>query len=215
MASTTVTLTRAHSRNIAKGKIALKFTDKERGVAGKAIDLRLQGNNLEILKRAALDMQTFLAKFEGVRDLSDDLRPGKPEVRIRLKDRAGVFGMTAESIAGEVRAALQGSTDMEVLARGETYDITVRLALDGRDSIDDIRNLKIRAADGTLVPLGAVADIAEVRGYARIHRVNGQRTVTVQGAIDTNVANARELMGALKNVKTRPTSPPSEFPACH
>ena len=38
----------------------------------------------------------------------------------------------------------------------------------------------------------------ETRGFARIHRVNGQRTVTVQGAIDTKVANAREIMGALK-----------------
>ena len=40
--------------------ISLKFTDTERGVAGKAIDLRLQGNNLEILKKASLDLQDSL-----------------------------------------------------------------------------------------------------------------------------------------------------------
>ena len=178
--------------------ISLKFTDKERGVAGKAIDLRLQGNNLEILKKASLDLQAFLAKFKGVKDLSDDLRPGKPELRIHLKETAGVFGMTAVTIASEVRAALHGSTGMEVLIGGESYDVTIRLAAADRNSIDDVRYLKIRAADGSLIPLSAVANIEQTRGYARIHRVNGQRTVTVQGAINTGIVNARELMGAMK-----------------
>jgi HAE1 family hydrophobic/amphiphilic exporter-1 len=178
--------------------IALKFTDKERGVAGNAIDLRLQGNNLEQLKRAALDLQRFLARFKGVTDLSDDLRPGKPELRITVKDSAGVFGINAAALGAEIRAALYGSTDMEVLSGHETYDVTVRLAEKDRAAIDDVRYLKIKTPAGSLVPLSAVADIEETRGYARIHRVDGQRTVTVQGAIDTEVANARELMGAVK-----------------
>ncbi|MBT6096590.1 MAG: efflux RND transporter permease subunit, partial [Rhodospirillaceae bacterium] len=177
---------------------ALKFTDKERGVAGKAIDLRLQGNNLTLLKKASLDLQAFLAKFKGVKDVSDDLRSGKPELRITIKDSAGVFGMTAATIAGEVRAALHGGTSMEVLTSNETYDVTIRIAADDRDSIDDVRYLKINAPDGSLIPLSAVAEIEQTRGYARIHRVNGLRTVTVQGAIDTNLVNARELMGMVK-----------------
>jgi len=178
--------------------IALKFTDKERGVAGKAIDLRLQGNNLEVLKKASLDLQAFLGKFRGVADLSDDLRPGKPELNIHMKESAGVFGMTAATIAGEVRAALHGGTSMEVLFNTEAYDITIRLADDDRNSIEDLRYLKIRAPDGSLIPLSAVAEIVEARGFARIHRVNGQRTITVQGALDTKLANAREIMGMVK-----------------
>jgi len=178
--------------------IALKFTDKERGVAGKAIDLRIQGGRLETLKQAALDLQGYLAGFSGVTDLSDDLRPGKPELRIHIKNSAGSFGVTARSIADEVRGALHGGTGAEVLLGGEAHDLTVRLAAADRSSVEDLRNLDIRAADGALVPLSAVADIVETRGFARIHRVNGQRTVTVQGAIDTDVANAREIMRAVK-----------------
>jgi len=33
-----------------------------------------------------------------------------------------------------------------------------------------------------------------VRGWARIHRVDGQRAVTVQGDVDRDVANAQELL---------------------
>jgi len=178
--------------------IALKFTDKERGIAGKAIDLRLQGDDFVTLKKASLELQDFLRQFKGVADLSDDLRPGKPELNITLKESAGIFGLTATVVANEVRAALHGGTSLEVMMNTEAYDITIRLAGNDRNSIEDLRYLKIHAPDGSLIPLSAVANIEETRGFARIHRVNGQRTVTVQGSLDTKVANAREIMAMVQ-----------------
>lgn len=178
--------------------IGFKFTDKERGVAGKAIDVRLLGNNLDQLKQASLDLQAWFAGFKGVLDLSDDLRPGKPEYQISLKDTAGSFGVTARAVAAEVRAAVQGSTSLEIAAGNETYDVVVRLSGHDLDGLVDLRELTITAADGRQVPLFAVADVTETRGYARINRIDGTRTVTIQGKLDTNVANARELMGAMK-----------------
>ena len=71
--------------------LSLKFTDRERGVAGKAIDIRIQGNNPAMLKQASLDLQQWLSSFRGVLDLADDLRPGKPEYRIHLREAAGAF----------------------------------------------------------------------------------------------------------------------------
>ncbi len=178
--------------------ISLKFTDKERGVAGKAVDLRIQGAKLEMLKQASLELQAYLGGFVGVEDLSDDLRPGKRELRVRRKELAGSFGVSARSIADVVRGALHGGTGTEVIVGGEAHDLTIRLAASDRSSVEDLRFLDVRAADGTLVPLSSVAEIVETRGYSRIHRVNGQRTVTVQGAIDTELANAREIMRAVK-----------------
>ena len=178
--------------------IAFKFTDKERGVAGKAIDVRLHGNNLDQLKKASLELQAWFRQFKGVLDLNDDLRPGKPEYQIVLKDSAGSFGVTAQSLAAEVRGAVQGTTNMEIASGSETYDVVVRV--DGRDlnSLAALRELTVTAASDRQVPLFAVADIQETRGFSRIHRVGGARTVTIQGKLDTEVANARELMGAMK-----------------
>nr|MBC8240893.1 efflux RND transporter permease subunit [Alphaproteobacteria bacterium] len=41
----------------------------------------------------------------------------------------------------------------------------------------------------------AIADIEVGRGYSRINRVNGQRTVLVQGDVDVTIANANEILG--------------------
>ena len=177
--------------------ISLKFTDKERGIAGKAIDLRIQGHNLKTLKAASEEIKAFLATIDGLDDISDDLRPGKPEFRVHLKESAGVFGITARALADELRTAIYGNTSLEVLRGYETYALTIRLTSADRDSLDDLLALRLRAPDGTLVPLGAVADIEQSRDYARIHRINGQRTVTVQASLDTAKANAREVMGLL------------------
>ena len=59
---------------------SLRFTDKERGVGGKPIDVRLQGPDLAILEATARDMRAFFRGFQGVRDVNYDLRPGKPGI---------------------------------------------------------------------------------------------------------------------------------------
>jgi hydrophobic/amphiphilic exporter-1 (mainly G- bacteria), HAE1 family len=178
--------------------VSLKFTDKERGVAGKAVDIRLHGNNMKQLKNASMELQAWLSGFVGVVDLSDDLRPGKPEIRIRLREGASTLGISATDIANEVRAALQGGTSLDVQVGREAYDVAVRLDAGDRDELDDLRYLLIRSREGNLIPVSAIADIEQVRGYSRIHRVNGQRTITVQGKLDTRKANARELMKITK-----------------
>jgi len=178
--------------------LSLKFTDKERGVAGKAIDIRLQGNKLALLKKASLELQQWLRGFRGVLDLSDDLRPGKPELQIHLREVAGSLGVSARDIADEVRSAIHGATNLDVQIGSNAYDVVVRVSEADITGIEDLQYLPVRAQGGQLVPLSAVAEIQAARGFSRIHRVNGQRTVTVQGTLDTGVVNARELMGITK-----------------
>jgi multidrug efflux pump subunit AcrB len=73
-----------------------------------------------------------------------------------------------------------------------------RLSTTDRRTLGDILALQVPGANGTLVPLSAVADVTETRGYNTITHVNGQRAVSVQGAINPALANARELMAAMR-----------------
>lgn len=178
--------------------LALKFTDRERGVAGKAINIRLSGPNLEKLKQASHELQVWLAGFRGVKDLSDDLRPGKKELRLHLAESASLSGLQARQIAEEVRASLLGKTGLTVQAGYEIRDVTVRLAAGDRQTRRDVEDIAVTGPNGKIVPVSALVRIEETRGYARIHRVNGQRTVAVEGTVDTEIGNAREIMAATK-----------------
>ena len=180
------------------GSVAMKFTDKERGVGGNAIDIRLRGGNLEQLKQAGKALKGFLNGYNGVVDVMDDLRPGKPEYIVKLRDDAGGLGLNAKSVSEELRSIIQGSTGLEIQTGRYGVDVRVRLADGAINSRGGIQDIYVTGPDGAKIPLATIADIKEARGYARINRVDSLRTVTVRGAIKAKIVNARELMQEVK-----------------
>ncbi len=174
--------------------INVSFKEPGFGPGGLPIDIRLQGGNLDEMKAASIDLQQWLASYRGVSDLYDDLRPGKPELRLRLKEGALSLGLDAAAIAAQLRAAYFGTTAAEIQVGVEAYEIDVRLDAADRDQVIDLERFTIRAPNGADVPLGSVADIEQVRGYSRIQHVEGQRTITIQGNLDTEQNNATEIL---------------------
>ncbi len=175
--------------------ISVKFTEPAFGPAGRPIDLRLLGEDLKQLKQASGELQSWLNGFRGVHDLSDDLRPGKREFRLHLKPGAGVLGLDARGVADQVRAAYQGMKVDEFPVGPETYEVDIRLVAGDRVNAEDLYNLGITGVNGALIPLSVVADVEEVRGWARINRIDRRRTVTIQGDVDRSQVNAQELLG--------------------
>ena len=175
--------------------ISLTFDEPTIGPAGRAIDIRLSGDDLGDLKTAAVELQDWLSRYAGVQDLNDDLRPGKPEVLLRLKEGATSLGLDASTIARQIRDAFYGATASEIQVGRESYEIDVRLRDSDRASLRDLYSFRIITSAGHQVPLSAVADIADSRGFARIQRIDGRRTVTVRGDLDDEIANASEIIG--------------------
>ena len=173
--------------------INVKFTDSAMGPAGLPIDIRLKGYDFDHLKQASLEIQQWYGTYDGVFDLSDDLRPGKPEVRLRLREGASALGLNAQTLASQLRTAYYGRKIREIQVGSEAYEIFFRLAKEDRSSLADLEYFSVTLADGTQAPIASVAILENYRGYARIARIDGQRTVTVQGNLDPAIANAAEL----------------------
>lgn len=178
---------------------ALRFTDRERGVGGKPIDIRLQGASLDDLEATARELRAFFRGFAGVRDVTYDLRPGAREYVVSLRPAAATaLGITAQDVANQLRATFNGDTGLSVRDHLGQVDIVAQVSSDDRADFSDIASLNIKAPEGALVALSAVAETRETRGYSSITRINGERTVSVIGSINPGIANARELIGAMK-----------------
>lgn len=178
--------------------VALRFTDKERGAGGKPIDLRLEGKNLEELAITARELRHFFVEFDGVRDVTFDLQPGKPELIVRIRPAAAnLLGVTPQMLATELRAAFRGDSAVSFSDAYGQVDIVARLVARNRRTLSDVLSLRVSGANGALVPLSAVAEITETRGFNTITHVNGKRAVSVQGSINPAMANSRELMAAM------------------
>jgi multidrug efflux pump subunit AcrB len=187
----------AHWRDIVgpvPDVISLKYAESTIGPAGIAIDMRLKGDDLVALKAASVELQDWLWRYDGVTSIMDDLRPGKRELRITLSAAAGPMGVTAGLIADQLRAAYYGSTVSEMQVNGQRLDVIAQLDDSSRGLLSEFDGFVITRPDGTFVPLSVVAKVTIGRGYSRINRENGVRTVTVQGAIDRRSANANAIV---------------------
>ncbi len=174
--------------------VNIKFTELQIGLAGRAIEVRLAGLPLSQLKQASQDLQAWLRDYEGALDIDDDLRPGKPEIRVRMRDGAQVLGLDARSLGDQLSTALLGRVANEIQVGPESLEIDIRLAAEDRDSLAGLETLRIKLPNGREVPLITVATLEADRGWARIHRIDSQPTITIAGDIDRTRANASEVV---------------------
>jgi multidrug efflux pump subunit AcrB len=175
----------------------LSFTEPVITPAGRAIDIRLHGNDLWQLKQAAVDLYHWLSLFRGILDLCDDLRPGKHEIKMRLRDDALSMGLTSQMVAAQLKAAYYGRTADKIQVDQTSYEIDVRMIASDQNSLADLDDFYITLPNGKQTPLTEVVHIQYDRGYARILRINGQRTVSLKADVDTRQANTAEIIAQL------------------
>jgi multidrug efflux pump subunit AcrB len=178
--------------------LSLTLKEPQIGPAGLPIEIRLQGADLDALKAAAEELQAWLGSFEGVTDLNDDLRPGKPEISLHLREGAVALGLDGAEIAQQIRSAFHGQTASEIQVGPESFEIDVRLADADQDSLGDLDRFAVTLPGGRRVPLSLVAEVEASRGVSRIARVDGRRTVTVRGEVDARRANLNEILASTR-----------------
>jgi multidrug efflux pump subunit AcrB len=178
--------------------IGIQFREPRVGPAGRAIHVRLSGDDLDALSNASWEMQNWLRGYEGVSNLLDDLRPGKPQFSIRLLPGAQSTGLDARAIALQLRAAYQGQKIMDVYKGREAYEVIARLDGDSGRQMDDFENFFVFNSKGEAIPLSRVARVEEKREYARIGHVNHRRTVNIYGDVDAELANTSEIIAGLQ-----------------
>ncbi len=174
--------------------IALNFKEPTTGPGGLALEIRLFGDEINDLKLASMSLQNWLSRYQGVFDISDNLRPGKPEIRLSMREGTFALGIDAATISSQLRAAFWGTTANEIQVGPEAYEIDVRLADNDKNTLYALDDFRIIDKDNKQIPLTTLVNIERGRGFSRIERINGQRSVTITGDIDTSIANSREII---------------------
>ncbi len=177
--------------------ISVQFREPKIGPAGRAIEIRLSGNDLDKLSSASWELQNWLRGYNGVSNLLDDLRPGKPQYTVQLKHGALAAGVDSRSISAQLRSAYQGSKVGDVYKGRESYEIIAKLDSKPNQEVSDFDDLTVFSKKGEPIPLSSIATVAEKRGFARIAHYNHKRTITIYGDVDAEIANTSEIIKAV------------------
>jgi cobalt-zinc-cadmium resistance protein CzcA len=127
---------------------------------------------------------------------------GQPNLNIRIdRAKAARYGLSVNDVNNVVQAALGGTTATTLLEADRQFTVVVRLAADYRNSIADVRNLKVAvpAGSGTAyIPLRELATISLDTGASYIFRERNQRFVPIKFSV-----RDRDLAGAVEEAQER------------
>ncbi len=178
--------------------ISLVFKQPRMGPGGRAIEIRAKHDDLVALKSASIEIQSYLNQFDGLSGVLDDMRMGKEEVVVKLRQGAETFGIHNQMIASQLRAAFWGHTADEIQVGAENVKIKVQLNKAQAGDLQNLANFPIIKPDGSQLPLGAIATLDFQRNYVRIQRIDGLRTLSVYGDIDNSKASSSEIMSQFR-----------------
>jgi len=150
-----------------------------------------------VILEAADDLIDRLRQFEGLYQVRTDFSPGKNEMRLSLKPEAHGFGLTVDDLARQVYAGYYGNEAVRLQRGSDDIRVKVRYTEEERSRLSDLERIRIRTPNGHDIPLLSVAEISYEPGYSTITRTDGKRRVAVSAEIDTNTANASEIMAEL------------------
>ncbi|MFP4380505.1 MAG: efflux RND transporter permease subunit [Candidatus Sumerlaeia bacterium] len=182
---------------VIPGTEKLTFQGAQAGPGGKPIAVRLLGNDLDTLEKAADKLKDKLATYQGVFDITDDFSPGKWEITLTAKPAAQIHELTLGDIARQVRHGFYGAEAQRIQRGKNEVEVMVRYTWPERRTVSQMEAIRIRTTRGEEVPLAEVANIEFARGYSTIQRADGKRAITVTADIDEAVANAREILNSL------------------
>ena len=164
------------------------------GPPGRALDIRLHGAGLDVLKEVALIVRQRLANIPGVMAVEDNLPFGKEEIVMKVTPAGLAMGFTTQSVARQVRNAYEGAVAKRFSESQEEIIVRVKLDNSRQSTRDSIRELYLRSPGGTEVPLTEVVSLATKVGYSQIRREDGLRQVSVTADVDTNISTTNAVL---------------------
>ncbi|MBF0449814.1 MAG: efflux RND transporter permease subunit [Candidatus Magnetomorum sp.] len=176
---------------------SLTFEGMKAGPPGAPIEIWIQGRELDKILSAADDLMKQLRQFEGVYQIRSDFSPGKNEMRLELKPEARTLGLTVNDLARQIYSGYYGDEAVRLQRGRDDIRVKVRYTSEERSCLSDFSQMRIRTKDGHEVPLLSVANIHFSPGYSTITRTDGMRRVSVSADVNTNKANANEIIQEL------------------
>jgi len=160
------------------------------------IEIKIFGNDLNVLEQAANQVGPLIQKVPGVVDFKS-IEKGNPEIVYRVSpSSAGRLGMTVDTVSQQVSAGLLGLTETSLREADHTVDIRVRFPDSFRSDLNNIQQFPIVTPDHQVVPLSSLASVTQVRGENKILRENQRLMVDLTARLEN-----RDLGSAIADVK--------------
>lgn len=169
------------------------------------IQVRIIGPELAELKRLAATVERVVAAVPGTRDVRNPVAVDTPRLDLGLDaDKAALLGVAPGAPRRALRLALAGEPAGRLRdAEGDSYNVVVRLPLEGRHPLSVLDSVYVPGSAG-IVPLREIAAPRLDSAPPRINRLRQSRLVYVDAQVADGYLTAKvnaAVVKALEQVK--------------
>lgn len=179
---------------------------------GRPIQYRVSGSDIQEVRKQALAFGELLGRNDRLGDIVYDWNEPARVVKVDvLQDKARQLGVTSQDIASALNGVVGGTTVTQI--RDDTYliDVIGRARAGERQSIETLRQLQLPTANGTSVPLAAVANFRYEMEQPVVWRRSRQPTITVKASVTGGVQPATIVSQMEKQVDAFRAELPSGY----
>lgn len=176
-------------------------------LGGGGVEISLQSDDLEALRKAAEQTGKNLEKLEGIESVDDGVGATSPEIRIAVdKQKAAQKGLTVAQVFQQIAASVseeKASTTLKA-ENGGSMDVVIVKDEKQKIAAEKIGDIPIQYSDkegsNKKTELSKMADISRGRSMNRISRLDQKRYINVEGSLKKGTAltdatnRAKEMM---------------------
>ena len=173
--------------------------DRLKDLAGeeKPIDILVFGNSQAAIRKAAEDIYHHLKPIPGLVGLRLGEWPAGPEFDVKVNlEKAAQLGFRPGNVKKLIETALWGRVATYIKQGMRLVGVRLRYPESFRQKLDELEQLPILSANGSMVPLKQIATIGVQEGQAAINHENGSLVTKVLS--DTS---GRGLGSIVKDIK--------------
>ncbi|HVN69750.1 MAG TPA: efflux RND transporter permease subunit [Candidatus Binatia bacterium] len=149
--------------------------------SGASIFYSLSGPE-DAIAPAAEKVAQFLRDTPGSVNVQTSNEAAASRLNVNIDaQKAEVLGISPSTAANAARLAIDGAVATRVRSENGLVDVRVQFPLSDRKTVDQLQDVRVRAEDGTLVPLADIANLQWTQAPLQIKRLNRQRVVDVYG----------------------------------
>ncbi|MDA8119058.1 MAG: efflux RND transporter permease subunit [Gammaproteobacteria bacterium] len=165
--------------------------------APQPVEIKVFSGNGPLLRRLGPEIAARLRRIRGIVNVRDGIVYAGDAVEIRVnRAKAALEGVNPQSVTRQLAAYLNGTVATDVQRGVRMIGVRVWVPRPMRRSLHAIRDLRLRAANGRLFPLRAVAVVRRLNGQPEIARDNLKRMIPITARIA-----GRSLGGVMHDVK--------------
>ncbi len=168
-------------------------------------------DSYESLDESVQEILARIAREPSIANVDTDLKLNKPEIKVDVnREKVAAVGVSVADIGRTLETMLGGREVTRFTRNNEQYDVKLQVADVDRRNPDDLTNIYVRGANGTMIQLSNLVDVREAVAPRELNHFNKLRSAKITASVGPD-GTLGDALAVLERTATDVMGPTTQF----